>query len=102
MIPVKTVGRKGARTHATSPNGRYLKLARRHAVYGVIAGILAVLLAAWSFVAALSEAPGWSIAAACGSVLAVFITTLETSESLRCLRIAARWIRWDRELDHEN
>jgi len=81
------------------PNSRYLRLARRHAAQGVISGIMAVLLAAWSFTAALSESPGWSITAACACVLAVFIATLETNESLRCLRIAARWIRWDRELN---
>ena len=83
----------------TGPNNRYLRMARRHAAQAVIAAMLALLLAAWSFTAALSEQPGWSIAAACTCVLAVFITTLETSESLRCLRIAARWIRWDRELN---
>lgn len=81
------------------PNSRYFRLARRHAAQGVIAGIMAILLAAWSFTAALSEEPGWSIAAACACVLAVFISTLETSESLRCMRIAARWERWDRDLN---
>jgi hypothetical protein len=85
------------RTDAGTPNGRYLRRARRHAAHGMTAGVLAVLFAAWSFLAALSEAPGWSIAAGCTCALAVFIATLETKESLRCLRIAARWIRWDRE-----
>ncbi len=86
---------------APGPNLRYLRLARRHALYGFTAGLLAVLMGAWSFTAALSDEPGWSIAAACACVLAVFITTLETMESLRCMRIAARWFRWDRELHHE-
>ena len=81
----------------TPPNGRYLRRARRHAAHGMVAGVLAVLFAVWSFLAALSEAPGWSITAACTCALAVFIATLETKESLRCLQIAARWIRWDRE-----
>lgn len=92
-------GRNPGRISGGLPNSRYLRLARRHAAHGVVAGMLAVLLAAWSFTAALSEAPGWSITAACGCVLAVFISTLESTESMRCLRIAARWVRWDRELN---
>lgn len=78
-------------------SARYLQRARRHTVLGTIAALLAVLFAAWSFIAALSEEPGPSIAAACVCVFWIFIATIETKEALRCLSIAARWVRWDRE-----
>lgn len=76
---------------------RYRKQAGRHAMYGAIAALVAILCAAWSFAAALSDMPERSIFAACISATAVFVAVIETKESTRCLAIHFRWRRWDRE-----
>lgn len=75
----------------------YLRRARRHTILGIVAALLAILFSAWSFTAALSEAPACSIGVGCAAVLCIFVATLETKEAIRCLQIAARWVRWDRE-----
>ena len=75
---------------------RYLKRSRHHALYASISGLLVVMTTTACIVNALAERPAWAIAAACGTALFLFIATLETCESLRCLKIAARWNVWDR------
>lgn len=76
---------------------RYRKQAGRHALYGLIAGLTAVLCAAGSSILALSDEPQWSITAASACATAIFVAVLETKESTRCLAIHFRWRRWDRE-----
>lgn len=75
---------------------RYLKLSRHHAFTGAAAALAGVLATAACFVNALSERPAWAILAGCGVALCAFAAVLEFCECVRCLRIAARWEKWDR------
>jgi multidrug transporter EmrE-like cation transporter len=77
---------------------RYLKLSRHHAFTGSAAALAGVLATTACFVNAVSERPAWAIMAGCGVALCAFAAALEFCESVRCLRIAARWNKWDQQV----
>lgn len=78
---------------------RYSRQSKRQCWSGCIAVNAAILCAVYSFIAAMSDNPGGAIATAGCGIFASFIAVIEFKESIRCLQIARRWIRWDREAE---
>jgi len=80
-------------------DSKYRRQSKRQCWSGCIAVNAAILCGAYSFIAAMSDNPGGAIAAAFCGIFAVFIAVIEFKESIRCLQISRRWVRWDREAE---
>lgn len=81
----------------TNMRTRYIRKAWKRARCAAIAALIAVALAAYSLVFASSGEPEQSLAFACCAIVSVFFAAVETSEAIRCMRIAARWFSYERK-----
>lgn len=81
---------------------KYRRRSERHALFAIMAILTAILSASGCFILVYSAEPEWAVSAACLCAFSIFFTITQTNESLRCLLISKRWVRWDREKNQQS